>query len=364
MNIELFPLKELILLFRNELSQRVLWEQGITPISSTQDPLQSWEKTEAYSWIFFETNYLFFWGASDKFYRQYHSDSYPDCLLQDAGRIYSKWGMQERIVSGCPSITARTKEIYKYKKYGIPEPLPNKSLIEYIKDLRNLVSEKTYSRKMWRESLASFLEYVRTSIPQECQGHIDIIFPEDRAFYSKTIIRLIRKEKFPTNIIFASQMLKNLSEAILQGDKRTQYTAVEALAFSWLCLASARLQHPTTIKLLLTFNFTSLAKENCPERIAFPHRYVIKVPTLFGDIPAEISEGHFNYLSLIAKNQQTFKSSQRSLERLLDRAVNQLPLKPKDGEITFTTLTSWPNEVMHHRCQIDNSKYKNTKSLS
>lgn len=38
MNIDLFSLKELILLFRNELIQRVLWEQGMSPISSTQDP--------------------------------------------------------------------------------------------------------------------------------------------------------------------------------------------------------------------------------------------------------------------------------------------------------------------------------------
>jgi hypothetical protein len=364
MNTDLFPLKEMILLFRNELVQRVLWEQDMLPISSTQDPLQPWEKTEAYSWIFFETNYLFFWGASDKTCHKPRSDPYPDCLLQEAGPIYAKWGMQQKNVSGCLSTTAMTKEIYKYKKYGIPEPLIHESLISYIQRLRDLVSEETYSKKIWEESLASFLEYVRVNIPQECLGFIDIIFPEDRAFYSETIIRLIRKEKFPTNIIFVSRILQALSEEIINGDKRAQCTAVEALTFSWLCLLSARLKLPTTIKLLRNFNFASLVQEDCPERIAFPIHYSIKVPTLFGDIPAEISKRLFDYLSIIAKHYQTFQCSQRSLERLFDRAVNKLPLQPQDGEITFATLTSWPHEFMHHRTQIDNSKYKKAQSLS
>lgn len=366
MNPDLFQLKELILLFRNQLADRIPWGQ-----ERIESPLQQWEKDEAYSWIFLEINYLFFWGLADKSNKKQLALTYlnyPDCLLQPAETVYSKWGMQERKIGNYRTTTSRIKEIHKYKRYGIPPPEVEESLIDYIKRLERLVSEETVSKKIWGESLACFLEWVRVNIPQEHLGFIDVIFPEDRSFYSNSIIRLIRKEKFPTNIIFTAQVLKNLSKEMLWGDVRSQYSAAEALAFSWLCLTAARLQLPTTIKLLHTFDCTSLTKEKCPERIALPERYTLKIPTLFGNIPVEISKLIFNYLCILAKNIQTnrsfFCSSQRSLERAFDRAVNKLPLRPEEGEITFTTLTSWPNEVMHHRCQIDNSKYKNTKSLS
>lgn len=373
MNLDLFHLKELILLFRNQLADRIPWNhEGINPSAEKRPKtLQQWEKDEAYSWIFLETNYLFFWGLSDKSNRNQLAltyPNYPDCLLQPAESIYLQWGMQEKKIGDYRAITVLIKEIHKYKRYGIPPPEVGESLIVYVKRLKRLVSEETISKKIWRESLGCFLEFVRISIPQEHLGFIDVIFPEDRAFYSNSIIRLISKEKFPTNIIFTAQILKNLSEEMLWGDARSQFSAAGALAFSWLCLTAARLQLPTTIKLLHTFDCTSLTKEKCPERIALPECYTLKIPTFFGDIRVEISKLLFNYLRILAKNIQTnrsfFCSSQRSIERAFDRAVNKLPLRAEEGEITFTTLTSWPNEVLHHRCQIDNSKYKNTTSLS
>ncbi len=63
MNPDLFQLKELILLFRNQLADRIPWGQ-----ERLKSSLQQWEKDKAYSWIFLEINYLFFWGlnAHDK----------------------------------------------------------------------------------------------------------------------------------------------------------------------------------------------------------------------------------------------------------------------------------------------------------
>ncbi|MCB1181227.1 MAG: hypothetical protein KDK55_04315 [Chlamydiia bacterium] len=373
MNPDLFQLKELILLFRNQLADRIPWtHEGINPsLEKRPKTLQQWEKDEAYSWIFLETNYLFFWGLSDESNRSQLSlayPNYPECLLQPAESVYSKWGMQEKKIGDYRGITSLIKEIYKYKRYGIPPPETKESLIVYVKRLKRLVSEETISKKIWKESLGCFLEFVRISIPQEHLGFIDVIFPEDRAFHSDSIIRLIRKEKFPTNIIFTAQILKNLSEEMLWGDVRSQLAAAESLAFSWLCLTSARLQLPTTIKLLRTFDCASLTKEKCPERKALPERYTLKIPTQFGSIPVEISKLLFNYLCILAKNIQTncsfFCSSQRSLERTFDRAVNQRPLRTEEGEITFTTLTSWPNEVMHYRTQINNARYSKRNTLS
>lgn len=329
-----------------------------------QSPLLQWQKDEAYSWIFFEVNYLFFWGVSEKYNRKQLSltyPDYPDWLLQSAASIYSKWGMKDKIIGNYRTTTFRIKEIYKYKRYGIPPPEAGETLIDYVKRLETLASKKTES-KLWEESLACFLEFVRVNIPQEYLGFIEVILPEDRTYYSNSTIRLIRKEKFPTNIIYTAQILENLSEEMLWGDARSQLAAAEALAFSWLCLASARLQLPTSIKLLRTFEPSSLIKEKCPARIAFPERYSLKVPTLFGHVSVEISKLIFNYLCILAKNIQTnhsffCTSRTRSLERAFDRAVNKLPLRPEEGEITFTTLTSWPDEVMHHRTQIDNSRY-------
>ncbi|NGX60863.1 MAG: hypothetical protein K940chlam9_00336 [Chlamydiae bacterium] len=365
MNPDIFRLKEMILLFRNELIKWVLWEKEYALILSERDPIKPWEKAEAYSWIFFETKYMPLWSTSEETKRRNRPSCYPETLLKKAEYYYAKWGMKTIEVSGCPTTTEKLKEIYRYKKYGIPKPLPNESLITYIERLRESVTEETYSKKLWRDSLGSFLEFVRANIPPDCHGYIDVIFPEDRAFYSDEIIRLIRKNKYPVNIIFVADILKNLSEELLWGDPRTQHGASETLAFAWLCLISARLRLPTEIGLLYELKPSTLITKISPENSLFAKRYFLDVPTLCGHIPMEISKCQYDYFSILSEvNQRSgvknrfFKASERSLREVFGRAVNKLQLPPEHGEITFLTLTSWPTEVLHHRTQIDNARYR------
>lgn len=266
---------------------------------------------------------------------------------------------------GCSATVSSIKEIHKYKDYGIPSPDPKQSLIAYIKKLGKLCTKKKYSKKIWRESLGSFLEYVKANVPTNCLGFIDIIFPEDRTLYDGKIIRLVPKKKFSTNIIFVKNILKNLSQELLQGDLRSQHSSAETFAFALLCLTSARLRFPTEIRLLYEFDSLSLYSEETPKSCPFPKRYFLKVPTLFGAVSAEISKTYFNYFSMLSQiNQKAgiknrfFKVSERCLNETFSRAVSKLTLPPNHGEIALFTLTSWPNEVMHHRTQIDNKRYK------
>lgn len=365
MNPDLFPLKEVILLFKNDLVKLIELDKDYPIDLPNNDPLSNWQKREAYGWIFFEPRYLLFWGLSDQIKKETPRQEYPESLSKEASSYYAKWRDKKIEISGYKVTVPRLQETVRYVKYGIPEPDPSESLIQYVKRLRSLISEELYSKKMWNESLGCFLDFIRSNIPTECHGFIDVIFPEDRAFYSDTIIRLIRKDKFPTNIIFVSEILKNLSEEILWGDPRGQHCAAETLALAWICLTGSRLQLPTQINLLHAFDGASLAIENKPERVCFPKRYLLKIPTLFGEVPMEISEFLFSYLSnLFQINQKMghtngfFKSSERSLRRAFDRATSKLNLPKGHGEITFTTFTSWPDEDPNYRTQIDNSRYR------
>ena len=363
-------LKELILLFRNELIEQTNQIQDHSVTINKRDPITPWERGEAYSWIFLETDYETFRISSEQIMRSPHL-AYPEALLKPAEKYYSKWGMKTiKTAYGCPATTISIKEIHKYKTYGIPQPTPEESLIAYIKRLEELCTEETYSKKTWKESLACFLEYIKTNISTDCVGFIDSIFPEDRTLYDGKIIRLVPKKKFSTNIIFVADILKNLSQEFLQGDPRAQHSAAETLAFALLCLTSARLRLPTEIKLLYEFDYLSLHSEEPLQPSPFSKRYFLKVPTLFGAVPAEISKTHFNYFFILSQiNRQAgiknrfFKVSERCLGETFNKAVSKLKLPPKHGEITLSTLTSWPHEVMHHRTQIDNKRYKaKTKS--
>lgn len=354
MKPDLFPLKELLLLFRNELAEIICINQDYPHTLDPHDPIPPWQKREAYSWIFFEINYGLFWGLSDQTIKEKWLTQYPNSLLKAAKTYYQKW-VKSKI---------DLKESYKYIKYGIPPPDPLESLIQYILRLRNLVSKDTYSKKRWRESLGSFLEYVKANIPPNCHGFIDVIFPEDRAFFNNTVIRKVTKDKYPTNIIYVSEILKNLSEEIIWGDPRTQHTSAETFALALLCLNSAKLKVPTQEQLLYEFDGASLSIEEKPNRF-FPKCHLAKIPSLFGSIPTEISKYYFDYLSILQKINQKigaknrfFKSELDSLTRVLRRQVKKLSLPKKHGKITFITLTSWPNEDPYYRTQIDNSRYK------
>lgn len=229
MNPNIEPLKKILLSFKDELEKLLKCEKGCTSICS-DDSIPLWQERESYSWIFFEPQYLFFWGTSEKAKKENQTRDLPECLLEKADTYYSKWRDKEIEFKGYSAIKPRLKETPRYCLYGIPEPERGETLIGYIERLRELVSPKTYFKKIWEESLGSFLEFIRSHLPIEHHGFIDVIFPEDRTFYSDAIIRLIRKDKFPTNIVIVGGILKNLAEDVLSGDPRTQYCSAETLA--------------------------------------------------------------------------------------------------------------------------------------
>lgn len=360
-------LKETLLLFRNEVAQKVLWGKKYAYILNERDPIKPWEKTESYSWIFFEPHYLFFWGMSDETKAKSRQLTYPECLQEKAINYYERAQIKTTIKNGDKMSSPRLFESCKYEQYGIPNPDPSETLIEYVNRLHELILQdpaNTYQKKLWRDSLNSFLEYVRANTLPESHGFLDVIFPQDKALYGDTFVRLILKEKFPTNIIFAAEILKNLCADILGGDLRTQHSACETFAFALLCLTSSRLQFPTELRLLYEFNFESLAVEDCNSLI-FPKRYFVKVPTLFGHIPMEVSKLTFSFfqqLALVNKafalKKRAFKSSERCLREVFARAASKLSLPSKHGKITLTTFTSFPTENLRHRTQIENVRYK------
>ncbi|NGX44144.1 MAG: hypothetical protein K1060chlam3_00307, partial [Candidatus Anoxychlamydiales bacterium] len=245
MNPDIFSLKEGLLLFRNKLTESIEREKEYPHDLNNDYPISPWQERESYSWIFFETGYRLFEIVSDQTRNKNWGKQYPKELLEPASMYRFKWLNKKTEKNGNTIIQPRLTESHKYEMYGIEKPDPSISLIDYIKHLRTSEDfEKSYKKKIWEESLGSFLEYVRAYTPVECHGFIDVIFPEDRTFFNNTIIRLVTNNKFPTNIVFVSEILKNLSERILNGDPRTQHASAETLALAWICLTSARLQVP------------------------------------------------------------------------------------------------------------------------
>ncbi len=190
MKQNLDSIKELLSNFTDELAVKVELEKDHEIINDYDDTLRSWEKAEAYGWIFLESQYLFFWSVSEETkMRSQKNRKYPEHLLRNGNEYYLTWQNKVIEMKDVKRTVPRLCESSRYARYGIPQSLPTESLIAYINRLRELVSDKTYPKKQWGESLGSFLEFVRLHTSSDCHGFIDIIFPEDRAFYYGTIIR-------------------------------------------------------------------------------------------------------------------------------------------------------------------------------
>lgn len=369
MQADLYELKEQLLLFKNELMKWICWDKDHKDAFRGNSDFEPGLEREAYSWIFFEIEYLFFWGISDELKKEGWPENYPKDLLVEAQSYFSKWLDKELEMKGGIKCTkGRLKSSNDYRLYGIIPPDPQETLIKYIERLRYEEFEHKYTKKLWWESLGSFLEYVKAYTQPECHGYVDVIFPQDRTPFEGKVIRQITKDKFPTNIVVVISILKNLAEMMLGGDVRSQHCAAEALAFAWICLTSARSRLPTRINLLEEFDASTLSIEERPERPRFASRYTMKVPTLFGAVRMEISKSLYQYLLTLSKinkklgvRNSFLKNTEhkaRALRRIFRRAVAEVNLPDNHGPVTFTTLTSWPTTCVHHRTQIDNSRYK------
>gem|GEM_PF-3029196 len=360
MQADLYELKEQLLLFKNELMEWICWDKDHKDVFTGNSDFEPGLEREAYSWIFFEIKYLSFWGVSDELKKEGWSEDYPEDLLAESQSYHSKWLDKELVMKGgIKSTKGRLKSSNDYRVYGIIPPNPHEILIKYIERLRYEEFEHKHTKKLWTESLGSFLEYVKAYTQPECHGYIDVIFPQDRTPFEGKVIRKITKDKFPTNIIVVMSILKNLAEMMLWGDLRGQHCAAETLAFAWICLTSARLQLPTRINLLEEFNASTLSIEERPEGLHFTKRYTMKVPTLFGAVQTEISKSLYLYLQTLGRINRDFgveglffKHTERGLRGVFSKAVKKLNLARSHGPVTFTTLTSWPTTDLHHRTQI------------
>ena len=366
MKADLYELKEQLLLFKNELMEWICWDKDHKDAFSENSDFKPGQEREAYGWIFLEPHYWSFWGISDESMKEGWPENYPKDLLAAAQSYFSTWLDKELEMKGGIKYTkGRLKSSNDYRVYGIVSPEPQETLIKYVKRLRYEEFEHKHTKKLWWESLGSFLEYVKAYTQPECHGYIDVIFPHWKIPFEGKVIRGVLKEKYPTNILVVMGILKNLAETMLWGDVRSQHCAAEALAFAWICLTSARSRLPTRINLLEEFDASTLSAEERPERLRYTTRYTMKVPTLFGAVQMEISKSLYQYLQTLEKINKSIgvkdsflKHTERGLRGIFSKAVKKLNLSSSHGPVTFTTLTSWPTTCIHHRTQIDNSRYK------
>ncbi len=227
-----------------------------------------------------------------------------------------------------------------FEEFELPEPKEGEILQDYIMRMARLVEEEGKgSRLEWR-ALKSFLGYMRNLAHEEI-AFIEQIFPFKMNIHDSRIIRLIEPEVYPISQAIAADILKELARMCKYGRPNAKHGAAEALGLCWLCLSASRMRLPITLTDIHGTKKTSVfADEKCAKLL---------VPTIFGNRSLRISRRLAKYLSALAgissidPRKTILQRPKRSLMRVLDRAIENLRLDPKLGNITFVTLISSPD---------------------
>ncbi|MGE4574512.1 hypothetical protein [Parachlamydia sp.] len=336
MNQNIENAKALLVDFREDLIRKKLeWKsfngESVDPhlIQSEQFP---WEREEAYSWMYFDAN-VYRLRSSERINRIVSESPLIKIYSAPAKKYYSEWQKLE-------------KDVY-YRKNIIPQPTGNESILAYLQELFDL-TKKDGSERNWWQSLRSFLAFVRNSFAKEQQGFLESLFPREMELMEEKLIRKIKKQVYPIDIVFASKIIQALITASLEEKVEAKCkTILSTLGLVWMCLTASRQRLPTELTLIYDSDYSRLiARDEAT-------RFVFKVPTFFDGVEIPISNYLFRFLNLLSQISTlstktllpvTFRSLQRTFS---DIAHNTL----KTENLSLLTFLSHPHEVIGHRFQ-------------
>jgi hypothetical protein len=258
--------------------------------------LKSWKRHLSYCWI----------HATDDFSklgkRQRQTKSLQEIFPKPASVYYEKW-------------KNKSKDFF-LRKSQIIAPEPEVGIANFLEVLR-VQTILHHKQNKWRESLLSFINFLRWESSIEDQGYIDFLFPEELSVFDDQIIRERLPQEYPIDIFAVSEILRLLAKRTLTGKRHSRETAADALGFAWVCIAFSYSRLPSRLKYLHDLSLSDLHLPVQPNLL--PH---LTIPTLAGRVKVPISPMLYSYLSTLSmthnsEHTKIFKSSERSLRRTL-----------------------------------------------
>lgn len=231
------------------------------------------------------------------------------------------------------------------------KPVKDESVFEYCTRVAKLVeAEGPGARLEWR-AFKSFLRYLRIHFPAPERAFLEHIFPEKMDIFSERIIRKVAPEVYAIPEDSAAAILIELGRIARYDRQNAQLSALESLGLCWLCLAASRLRLPVQLEAIHKMEIQVVQIGSAEQQP------VLMLPTLFGEAAVKISHRMAKFLIVLSQQQSKtqnnyiLKSPLRSLSRCLKRAIKNLGLDSKFGNITFITLISPPHPFSSSRYQ-------------
>ncbi|HAB98230.1 MAG TPA: hypothetical protein DCE71_00190 [Parachlamydiales bacterium] len=329
----------------------------------SDDPKPEAQQDDAYGMLLAEP---WFWRAIVNYTYKVPKPVMPEYYNQSALPLYRRWRDEEK------EICLRGLKI-------IPDPTEGETLINYVLNLENAVSDGNEHRAAWIASLRSFLQFLRDDmgilVPK---GHLEMLFPskegskgmdvrhDPEKYYTiqkegdelvkkprGMILRLIEDTVYPIDYLAAAEIIQNLIDTALHGRSNAQHAGLEALAFAWLCLAVAFRRMMAQEERVFSATTEHLYYEEPSDRdkYFFP-TYFIKIEGLFGLTEVAVSKTLYDLLLTLPRNagdERIFSKDLATLLRTFRRAAKQSQCTKGLGSITFLTLMSQPTESIGHR---------------
>ncbi len=285
----------------------------------------------------------------------------PGYYNQPARPVYLQWQQEE-------------KEVFYRKCHQIPHPTDNISLADYLRQLALMVSEENEHRDVWIESLRCFLQFLREDTEPDQRGFLERLFPsqqsckgmelrkgsipileglEIKEVERQYILRRIESTVYPIDILAASEILKNLSMAVLQGRPNSQRSAAIALGFAWLCHAVGCYRIVTREDLVFSTELSNFRPPlNEPKQWLQPTHF-IGIASLDGIIDIPFSKTIYEFLLALPREAGSNLIFNMDLETV-SRTFRNKGVKPSArarnlGPITFLTFMSQPHHAIGHR---------------
>lgn len=348
MNIE--GIQSLIFSFISEMEKREAIQKKIFITPEKNEGVNTWEREEAYSWIFADTCYYpLMERAIDG------SFVLPPITQQLALPFFTDWSALDKDVLRYQWKTMKNVTLVhlkdpsdNYGDYVIRPPKKDQNLFDYLMEISQKLSKNKGCKDSFWRSLRSFLRYLIEHLPEKEIGFIEEIFPKWMKRGDECVLRIIKDTQSPIDFLLTAQILKNMAQHVISGPENIKKVAAQALAFSWICLYSAHARLMPEEKLLHSIRLKHLKEPIF--NIVHPwsdHKYpTLILPSFFGDVEIPISCTLGKFLSFLPYNdsQRVFSSPLPSLRRAFNRAVKEIPEIEDLGKITFLRITSFPHE--------------------
>lgn len=335
MNNQLEFLKNILINFRSDMKKKEeLWlsiGHRIAGNVGFEEEIHPWGRKEACCWMFLD--------VCDHFRKLDLSVPTVDVALESAYSHYCEW-------------LGLNLEVQNHQKYILEPPYIEETISVHLERVSYELRRDRYCKSIKWRSFRSFIAYLRAIFLIDQRGCIEELFPKRMRIFSGKVAKIVPPTAYPIDIYTTAAILKNLAQEVIQGRSNVQLSAAETLGFILVCLTCARRRLPTQLKLVSQIPKDCLAYHRSPENSK--KQPWLMVPTYYGLSPVPISLTLFKYLEAISNIQSNgrkflFQSHPRSLLRVLDRIVGDMPSTEKLGKITLLTFLSRPEEVINQR---------------